>query len=138
MADEQQILLVALERIAGRLDAFQTHVAAEFSGVRADLGRAELRTAERLQALETDRARWFDSTWPEARAVMDDHGERLALLERGAVATSTLAALTARLEKAETRVRFLEDWRMKLVGLAAGVGVAASIISTLILRLVTK
>lgn len=128
---ETPLILAALERIGGRLDAMQNHVAAEFTSLRRELSQAQVQSSERLTALETDRHRWFETTWPAAQQVLAALADRVTAVEASVV---TAAAVTS----IEERVKFLEAWRMKLVGLAAGVGLCSSVITYLLLQLLGK
>lgn len=122
------VILASIERLAGRLDAIQTHIGAEFTGIRQELASTELRASERIQALETDRARWFDTTWPAASSVMVALADRVTTLERSKVTDESVRQLVARVE-------FLEGWRTKMIGLAAGVAGCVSLIADLVTKL---
>lgn len=135
---EDAMILAALERIGGRLDAMQNHVASEFTSLRHELSKAQLSAGERLQGLETDRQRWFQTTWPAAQEVLGALADRVASVERSVVTAVAVESLSERLEKALERVGFLEAWRMKLVGLAAGVGLCSSVITYLFLQVLGK
>lgn len=131
-------VLAAVERVAGRVEGLQHHVGEEFKGLRQELAQQALQVERRLTDGESERRRWFDSTWPSAQRLVEAIDARTAALERSQVTAQVVDALHARIDKQGERLRFLETWRAKMVGLAAGVGAVAGLLVTLVGKLLEK
>lgn len=142
-------VLAAIAATNARLDSLQGLVQGELRAVHQEVSGYALATERRLTAIETDRDRWFKDTWPSAAAVAQALEERTRALERSALTSSALAAVHDRIDRKESadkeardglaaRVGFLEVWRWKMVGLAAGVGLSSSVVGWLVVRLLEK
>lgn len=141
-----EVLLTA-ERVLARFEAYQATQTAELKSLHQELQTYALASERRFTTLEVDRERWSRDTWPAATQVLEALRERTQALERSSLTVSALRGINDRIDRRETldreerealkvRVAFLEGWRMKMVGLAAGVGLATSLISALVIHLI--
>lgn len=138
-------VLVELRGLGARLE----HLATEGRTLATSVQNLVLATERRLTALETDRERWFTQTWPSAVRVTEALEERVRALERTSLQQSALVEVRDKLaaqqaeekrdrEALDERLSVLERWRWRMVGMAAGLGLASSVVGWLAVRLIEK
>lgn len=122
-------VLDAIREVAASMGSLREHVTTEFSAIRREIAEGAKVTGERLAKADAIRETWYEQTWPNAQKVTEALEARVRSIE-------SIGDVRKHLEDQGARLSALEGWRMKMVGLASGIGLASGVIGWLLAKVI--